>query len=144
MHRHKGEQIIMMDISELKRRQSEDRMPSFGETQEMGRQMPALVQQLQKQALRSQHMLKEQTDLIKKQSALIDAQTDKQEKLASKQTDVMMMLHDRLDALITESRVTNLLLSEMVAIHHTLIKDNTDKSREAVRSDAYARVLNGR
>lgn len=59
------------------------------------------------------------------------------------QRDWTERLHDRVDALAIEGRVTNVLLAELVAIHKSVVIEDTTKSSEAIRGDAYNRVLNG-
>lgn len=52
-------------------------------------------------------------------------------------------VHDRLDALLVESRTTNHLLAELVAIQKSIITDDTFVARRDIKADAYARILNG-
>lgn len=66
----------------------------------------------------------------------------KQAQTSEAQIHLLERIHDRLDAVAVESRVTNILLAELVAIHQTVITDDTDAVREAVREEAYRRVRN--
>lgn len=56
-------------------------------------------------------------------------------------------IHDRLETLIIEQKTTNLLLSELVAIHSSIIpkdeKREVQSHAENVRLNAYDRVLRG-
>lgn len=52
-------------------------------------------------------------------------------------------VHDRLDALLVETRVTNHLLAELVAVQKAIISDDTFMARRDIKADAYARILNG-
>lgn len=54
----------------------------------------------------------------------------------------MERIHDRLDTIAVETRVSNLLLSELIALHQTVITEETDETRDAVRNEAYQRVRN--
>ncbi|PAF27283.1 hypothetical protein CHH61_03920 [Shouchella clausii] len=90
-----------------------------------------LFKGLQKQIAHMQQLLKEQSTAIRKSSHASVAQTHTLERI-----------HDRLDAFVVESRVTNMLLSELVAIHQTIVTEDTDGLREAIRDDAYHRVRN--
>lgn len=52
-------------------------------------------------------------------------------------------LHDRLDALCIEQRVTNVLLAELVAVQKAVITDDISHEREILRSQAYTQVIEG-
>lgn len=113
----------MNNVSQLKRRMS----PAPSQAGELSLSLKGL----QKQMTQVQQLLKEQTIATRKQLQSSDAQRHWLERI-----------HDRLDAATVESRVTNLLLAELVAIHQTVINDDTDEVREAVREEAYRRVRN--
>ncbi|MCC2248951.1 hypothetical protein JUJ52_03130 [Virgibacillus sp. AGTR] len=113
----------MTNVSEIKKRMPPMR-PQDGE-------WSMLFKGLQKQLAHVQQLAKEQTVTSGKQLHASDIQLQTLERI-----------HDRLDAVMVESRVTNVLLSELVALHQTVITDNTDEVREAIRNDAYHRVRN--
>lgn len=52
-------------------------------------------------------------------------------------------IHDRLDSVVVESRVTNMLLCQLVAIQESVISTNVDNIAEAVRAEVYNAILNG-
>lgn len=91
----------------------------------------ALFKGLQKQVAHLQHLVKDGVVVSRKQADISDIQLQSLERI-----------HDRLDAAVIESRVTNVLLSELVALHQTVITEDTDDTREAVRNEAYRRVRN--
>lgn len=107
-------------------------LSSFARNQQMQAQMPQYLKQMTKQLATLQSITKEQYNLLKKQTA-------------QSQSEIhwMEQIHDRLDSLIVESRVTNLLLAELIALQRVVIPEETDGNREAVRNDAYRRILNG-
>lgn len=113
----------MPNVAEMKKRMTPGSTPS-GE-------WSVLFKSLQKQMAQMQQMVKEQTIASRKQVQASDTQLQYLERI-----------HDRMDAVAVESRVTNVLLSELVALHQTVITENTDEVREAVRNDAYRRVRN--
>lgn len=99
--------------------------------QQMATDLPKVVKALQKQNISLQRLIQEQAEVSKMQLEATKGQMQ-----------VLDRIHDRLDTLAIESRVTNLLLSEMVAIHQTVINNDTDEKRENIRADAYNRILN--
>lgn len=99
--------------------------------QQMAADLPKVVKALQKQNISLQRLIQEQAEVSKMQLEATKGQMQ-----------VLDRIHDRLDTLAIESRVTNLLLSEMVAIHQTVINNDTDEKRENIRADAYNRILN--
>ena len=58
-------------------------------------------------------------------------------------------IHDRLDSLIVEQRTTNILLSQLVSMHSSVMMEDTlgridrEKQAETIRMVAYDRVLRG-
>lgn len=52
-------------------------------------------------------------------------------------------LHDRMDALLIESRVANELLAQLVAIQRSVIPTDTTTDERQIKDAAYHRVLNG-
>jgi hypothetical protein len=113
----------MNNVSEFKRRM----IPAPSQAGDVS----LVVKGLQKQMAQVQQLIKEQTAL-----------TRKQVQASGVQHHWLERIHDRLDAVSVESRVTNMLLAELVSIHQTVITDNTDEVREAVREEAYRRVRN--
>ena len=113
----------MPTVAEMKKRTTPGPAPS-GE-------WPVLFKSLQKQVAHMQQMVKDQTIAVRKQAQTSDTQLQWLERI-----------HDRMDAVAVESRVTNVLLSELVALHQTVITEDTDEVREAVRHEAYRRVRN--
>lgn len=59
------------------------------------------------------------------------------------QTDWVERMHDRFDALLVESQVTNVLLAKLVATQLVIIQDDTTVQANALRDAAYRQVLNG-
>ena len=106
--------------------------PSFGKTQQLLTELPAMLQQMQEQSIGLQKSIKWQVNQMSKQSTL-----------AESQYELTNRVYDRIDALTAETRVTNVLLAELVAIHKSVVSDTNNAERERVRQDAYATVLNG-
>lgn len=56
-------------------------------------------------------------------------------------------VHDRLESMLYEQRVTNILLAKLVTINETVLLDDVKAEvalqSEALRSETYNRVLNG-
>lgn len=113
----------MNNVSELKRR----KIPAPSQAGDLS----LLLKGLQKQMSQVQQLVKEQTIATRKQVHSSDSERH-----------LMERIHDRLDAMSVESRVTNMLLAELVAIHQTIITVETDEVRESVREEAYRRVRN--
>lgn len=93
--------------------------------------LPVLLKGVQKQMTQMNQLVKEQTVASRKQAHASDVQLQWLERI-----------HDRLDTIAVENRVTNLLLSELVALNRSIITEETDELREEIRNDAYGRVLN--
>jgi hypothetical protein len=113
----------MNNVSELKKK----RLPVPPQAGDLS----VLFKGLQKQMTQVQQLVKEQV-----------VTTRKQVQASESQIQWLERIHDRLDAAAVESRVTNMLLSELVALHQTVITEDTDEAREAVRNEAYRRVRN--
>lgn len=95
-------------------------------------EIPELFKTLGKQQGAIFRAINEQTAVIKDQL-----------KMNTNQRDWTERLHDRIDALAIEGRVTNMLLAELVAVHKSIVKEDITESSEAIRGDAYTRVMNG-
>lgn len=106
--------------------------PSFGKTQQLLTELPAMLQQMQEQSIGLQKSIKWQVSQMGKQSTL-----------AESQYELVNRVYDRIDALTVETRVTNVLLAELVAIHKSVVSDTNNAERERVRNDAYETVLSG-
>lgn len=114
-------------VSEKRKAQS-----PFAQQQQIMNDLPVYFKALCKQMATVSQTMKEQIDLTRKQLSV--AQTELQ---------WTEQVHDRLDSLLVENRVTNLLLSELIAMQRVLIPEETDGIREAIRSDAYGKILSG-
>lgn len=114
-------------VSEKRKAQS-----PFAQQQQIMNDLPVYFKALYKQMAAVSQTMKEQIDLTRKQLSV--AQTELQ---------WTEQVHDRLDSLLVENRVTNLLLSELIAMQRVLIPEETDGIREAIRSDAYGKILSG-
>lgn len=79
---------------------------------------------------------------VQKQLVLIQQENESNGKVQTAQLHLLERVHDRLEAIAVESRVTNMLLSELVAIHQSVITEDTDQARESIREEVYHRVLN--
>lgn len=95
-------------------------------------ELPELFKTFGKQNAAVHRAIKEQTAILQNQLTIQVNQRDWTERL-----------HERMDAMTIESRVTNVLLAELVAVHKSVVSENIELSREAIRNDAYNRVLNG-
>ncbi|MGX1195830.1 hypothetical protein [Metabacillus sp. SLBN-84] len=114
----------MHNVSEMKKRIA----PAKPQAKPQAADLSVLLKGLQKQMAQTHQLMK--------------AQAEANQKMSDVQIHWMERIHDRLDAVAVESRVTNMLLSELVAIHQTVITDDTDGTREAVRHEAYHRIRN--
>lgn len=114
---------MMHNVSELKKK----RLPAHSSAGDGSMQLKVL----QKQMAQMQQFVKEQVVTTRK---LVQA--------SESQNQWLERIHDRLDAVAVESRVTNMLLSELVSLHQTVITEDTDEAREAVRNEAYLRIRN--
>lgn len=104
----------------------------FVQAQQAMYELPQYIRMLNKQVAVLQNIVKEQLNVAKKQVTTEQWHAEWTERL-----------HDRMDSLIVESRVTNMLLSELIALQRLILPEDTDESREAIRNDAYSRILNG-
>lgn len=104
----------------------------FTQAQQAMNELPQYIRMLNKQMAVLQNIAKEQLSVAKKQAATEQCRVEWMERL-----------HDRMDSLIVESRVTNMLLSELIALQRLVLPEDTDESREAIRNDVYNRILNG-
>lgn len=137
MHNNKNEKrsaVQMTNVSDLKQEQRRGAIHEspFAKSQQMIKELPAMFQGMQKQMVGLQRIMKEQVSVSQKQSDLLQ-----------NEHDLMERVHDRLDALAVESRVTNLLLAELVAVQQSVIHDDVTDEREAIRADVYNKILNG-
>ena len=108
---------------------------SFAQTQQLLVEMPKMLQHLEQQNEATQRLLKRQLQMMQKQ---VDA--------TSSTGSMLGLVGDRLDTLTVEQKVTNLLLSELIAIHQTIIHDASNEvedKRDVIRNYAYMKVLNG-
>lgn len=94
--------------------------------------MPVLFDTLKKQNTGIYKLLKEQNEMIGKKLATDQSNHDWTERV-----------QDRIDALAVETRVTNYLLAELVAVHKSMLTANIDAERDVIRNEAYNRILNG-
>lgn len=104
----------------------------FTQAQQAMSELPQYIRMLNKQMAVLQNIAKEQLSVAKKQAATEQYHVEWMERL-----------YDRMDSLIVESRVTNMLLSELIALQRLVLPEDTDESREAIRNDVYNRILNG-
>ena len=122
----------LADIKQALRGKSGGELSPFEQRQQGVAELNQTYKLLTKQTNITHQLLKEEIKQLKLQN-----------KAAQHHTEWTQRLHDRMDALLVENRVTNLLLSEMVALQQSVIHDDTDGVREAIRTDAYNKVLNG-
>lgn len=123
----------MASVSQLKNRvRAEKGGTPFAQQQQMIAELPSAMKVLQKQTNRTYQTVKDQLESLRKIS------TD-----SSVQINILERIHDRLDTQIVETRVTNMLLSELIALHQSVITEETDAARDSIREDAYRRILNG-
>jgi len=108
------------------------RESAFQQNQRIARQMPGILRGLHEE-------IKTVTDIV----ASSEAKQSKQLDVAKQQALWTERLHDRMDALIAETRVTNLLLAELVALQQSVISEPVDALCEDIRHEAYVRVSNG-
>lgn len=108
-------------------------LPTFADQQQLIAAFPSIIQSMRKQTALFQQMSKNQMALSTQQLEAINKQNHLTEQL----------LH-KVEELSTDSKITNLLLSELIAIHRTVISDDTDGQRDFILGDAQRRVEKGK
>ena len=108
------------------------RSMSFTEVQEAMRDMPRALDDMSDRLAQLEQTMERQVKLQQRQ---VHVQTQ--------QHKALMLLHDRLDTLETEQKVTNLLLADLVSLHRSVGFDSSDAKVADVREDAYGQILNG-
>lgn len=110
--------------------------PAFGQSYEAVAQIPQALETLSKQMASVNRMLKQHAEAsrVRKEQADADAQYE---------AGWAERLHDRVDALLVEQRVTNVLLAELVATQKEIIRDDVTFEADQLRARAYRRVRNG-
>lgn len=81
--------------------------------------------------------------LLLDQMQATEAASEKRLAEQAHQSDWVERMHDRFDALLVESQVTNVLLAKLVATQLVIIQDDTTAQANALREAAYQQVLNG-
>ncbi|MCL6663493.1 hypothetical protein [Paenibacillus amylolyticus] len=105
----------------------------FAAQQQLISEIPMIIKGMQRQTVLFQQMTKNQMALSSHQLDAINKQNHLTERL----------LH-KVDELSKDTKVTNLLLSELIAIHRTVISDDTDSQRDFILRDAQRRVAKGK
>lgn len=108
-------------------------LPTFAKQQQLIAEIPSIIQSMRKQTALFQQMTKNQMTLSTHQLNAINKQNHLTEQLLHK-------VHE----LSNDTKVTNLLLSELIAIHRTVISDDTDAQGEFILGDAQRRVGKGK
>ncbi|MGC6589063.1 hypothetical protein ACPV3A_29480 [Paenibacillus sp. Dod16] len=116
----------MGSLSDNKQRAS---LPSYASQQQLIAEIPLLIQSMRKQTALFQQMSKNQVILSTHQLNAINKQNELSERLL-----------ETVDELSKDTKVTNLLLSELIAIHRTVVSDDTDAQREFILGDAQRSV----
>jgi len=88
--------------------------------------LPKALQQLQKQSVDTQRAVSEQVGIL-----------SQQQQISEQQLELTKRMIDQLDRLTLETRVTNVLLAELVAIHQSVVPGTEDIQRAIVRQAAY-------
>lgn len=104
-------------------------LPTYAGQQQLIAEVPLIIQSMRKQTALFQQMTKNQMVLSTHQLNAINKQNHLAERLL-----------DKVDELSNDTKVTNFLLSELIAIHRTVISDDTDAQREFILGDAQRRV----
>lgn len=105
----------------------------FGQSQEAVAQIPQALEMISKQISSLQRLLRQHAESSKTTSDETDSHAN----------GWAERLHDRVDALLVEQRVTNYLLAELVATQKLIIRDDVTDDARQLRGEAYRRVLNG-
>lgn len=100
--------------------------------QQLLMKLPKVVQGVSKKVTEIKELSEEQLNLIKER-----------QEVGKQQVVLLDRLFDRIGALIQEQRVTNMLLSELVALQRVVIPDDVRHESDVTRLNAYHRVLNG-
>lgn len=96
----------------------------------------------------SESMIKQNKTLIRELKGMSKGIGD-MSKFSKINTRTSERIHDRLDSLIVEQRTTNILLSQLVSMHSSVMMEDTlgridrEKQAETIRMVAYDRVLRG-
>lgn len=122
----------VIDIQTKSKRRGESSMAAEARNALAIAELPEMFKTFGKQNAAVHRAIKEQTAILQNQLTIQVNQRDWTERL-----------HERMDAIAIESRVTNVLLAQLVAIHKSVVVENIDSRQEDIRSDAYHRVLNG-
>lgn len=112
------------NVSDIKKR--------YAAKEEEKQSTALMIKQLDNQLSKMQNYMRDQSLGLRKVSQDLHQQSGYLERI-----------HDRLDSLVTETRVSNMLMSELVALHQTVVTGDTDDLREAIRQDVYQRIRNG-
>lgn len=110
--------------------------PAFGQSYDAVAQIPQALETLSKQMASVQRMLKQHAEASRLRKERSDADAMHEAGWAER-------LHDRVDALLVEQRVTNMLLAELVATQKEIIRDDVTYEADQLRTRAYRRVRNG-
>ena len=122
----------MSNMVSMRQAKQEKQESAFKRNQRIAEQMPGVLMGLHKQMKQVVEVVGESSEWSIKQADILKDQRVSLDRL-----------HDRLDSLVVESRVTNVLLAELVALQQAVITEPVDDLREAVRNEAYARIVNG-
>lgn len=96
----------------------------------------------------SESMLKQNRTLVR-EFQKVSSELESMSKSTKTNTMTSERIHDRLDSLIVEQRTTNILLSQLVSMHNSVMSEDPierlDRKEfaESTRLNAYNRVLRG-
>ncbi|KQY83679.1 hypothetical protein ASD24_29630 [Paenibacillus sp. Root52] len=97
----------------------------FAEQQQLIAQFPLIIKNMHKQTALFQQVMKGQMNISVNQLNAINKQINLSERL----------LH-KVDELARETKITNILLADLIAIHRTVVADDTDGQRDYILATA--------
>lgn len=91
--------------------------------------------------------LYQQMDALRKltemQNKTLTSYVESEKEMAYKNNAWLMNIHDRLDTLIVETRVSNMLMSEFLELQKTIIKEEVADKAKDYRAELYHQARNG-
>lgn len=91
--------------------------------------------------------LYQQMDALRKltemQNKTLTSYVESEKEMAYKNNAWLMNIHDRLDTLIVETRVSNMLMSEFLELQKTIIKEEVADKAKDHRAELYYQARNG-
>ena len=107
------------------------------------RQMQRLVQDIPVMFKGIYQQMDALRKLTEAQNKTIESLIKSEAKMTDKNNAWLMNIHDRLDSLIVETRVSNMLMSEFLELQRTIIKEDVTSRANQKRAELYYQARNG-